>query len=129
MHPSYFLILNGNDDCLSNELNLNGETSEWLFHIRFWDKVNSKYHADFAQYEEGALTSSMIGYVMHLLGGLRSDLVDLRCDEIAFRYGWKQDMSELVCAISKMTLIDELDELASILGRAAKNNLDVYCQL
>jgi hypothetical protein len=122
-------MVDGNDDCSSSELTLSGGASEWLFYIKFWDKVNSECHTDFAQYEEETLASFMIGYVMCLLGKLRSDLVELRCDEIAFRYGWKQDMSELICTLSKKALIDELDKLASLLARAAKNDFDVYCQL
>lgn len=129
MHPSYFLILGANENCSSNELQLNGEASEWLFHVKFWGKINSEYHTDFAQYEEETLESFMIGYVFQLLDGFISDLVGLRCDEIIFRYGWKQDLSELVCRVSKKTLIDEIAKFASFLAKGAKNGLDVYCQL
>lgn len=129
MHPSYFLILESSDESRENELALSAEASEWLFYNKFWDKINSKYEKDFAQYEDETVPAEFTDDMVKSIEELRNNLNKAADDAVTFRYGWNEKKEELMCHISRKVVDNDLGNLSSLFKKAADKKLAVYCQL
>jgi hypothetical protein len=129
MHPSYFMILESVEESCENELTLSGETSEWLFHKKFWEKVSSKFQKDFAQYEEEVFPGEFANGLAELIDCIMHSLKKEGADIVRFRYGWNQNREELISLVDPRAIIDELTNLIRLFRRAGDKRLDVYCQL
>ena len=79
MHPSYFLISIDAECSSRKELSVSSETSEWLFHDKFWERFNQNHQTSFEQYEEeclpSKLTLEMINSLLVLYGEIDGNLV------------------------------------------------------
>jgi hypothetical protein len=129
MHPSYFLILDAEDEYSKKDLTLSGEAAEWLFHIKLWDSLNDKHLTDFAQYEEENLEADIVEETVSLLLSEKNRLVNGGNKKISFCYGWNQNKEELICLVDSQILADELGKLIILLREAVVRNKHVYCQL
>lgn len=129
LHPSYFLVLDNANENSKIDLALSEEASEWLFHAKFWEKINDQYQTDFAQFEEDNLPINIMNEVLSLL---LSKISDLKADNrkiISFCYGWNQNKEELFCRAETSMIADDLFELVKLLRTAKNMECDVYCQL
>lgn len=129
MNPSYFLLLNTQEDESSRELVLSAEVSEWLFSIRFWDEFNQEFGTLFAQYEEEVLPVSLTDEMLEKLKSLVAGLRKQSGQKIRFRYGWNEKKEELYCEVANNGLADELSKLILFFEKISALNSDIYCQL
>ena len=130
MHPSYFLLLRSSDVDSTIELPLPADVSEWLFHIKFWDRFNNKYHTQFMQYEEEELSPSLVPELIAEINGLINQLVEREKSETASRWGWDaKSRKPLGCVVHNSFLLDNLSRLLAFLERAKELQSEIYCQL
>ncbi|WP_323144132.1 hypothetical protein [Massilia phyllosphaerae] len=129
MHSSYFAIVAANGQSPVGELVLSEGVSAWLFHIKFWEAINSYCQTDFSEYEEETLTTSMISYALGTLQDIKERTDSSSYDISEFRYGWSGDGKELICRVDNETISRELGPLIDMLKTAQDAHLDLYCQL
>lgn len=129
MHPSYFLVLNTQEDDTKREFELLAEVSEWLFSRRFWEEFNQKHEVLFAQYEEEVLPKSLLTEMLEKVRSLVTDLSQQPELKTRFRYGWNENKEELICVVGNNEIIGELSKLILFIEEASALKSDVYCQL
>jgi hypothetical protein len=129
MHPSYFLILNTQEDDPKREFVLSPGVSEWLFSSRFWDDLNQEHETLFSQYEEEVLPVTLIPKILTRLRSIVTDLSQQSDLKTRFRYGWNEKKDELICVVGNDEMIGELSKLITFIEEASGLESDVYCQL
>jgi hypothetical protein len=129
MHPSYFLLLQAADNDSGKELRLPSDTSEWLFHVGFWDEFNKRHQTQFAQYEEEVLPKNLTPDLTASVKALIDQLAGQSATDIRFLYGWDANKNGIYCTVSSRALSESLARLLEFLGHTKELDSEVYCQL
>lgn len=110
-------------------MSLRAETSEWLFHIKFWDAINVELGSNFGQYEDDTLSLSDAPVVLRELDKLRDNYLRDPTYSQKVVYGWTPDGRDLEFSISGPELRKSIEELRSFVLWAIEQKSDVFCQL
>jgi hypothetical protein len=129
MHPSYFRILTCSEGDPKGDLSLPAEISEWLFHVKFWDTINTKLETNFGQYEDDTLPSAKVSAVLGELNKLEDNQLHDPTHAHNVVYGWTETGKALEFSVRASALKSSIEELRSFLHRAIERGSDVFCQL
>lgn len=129
MHPSYFQISKRETGAPKRGLTISAETSEWLFHIKFWDAINRELKSNFGQYEDDILPSTDALVVLAEIDKLRSTYLRDPTSSQTVIYGWTPGGKNLEFSVSGVELSKSIDELRSFILEAIEQGSDVFCQL